>query len=495
MRIAVASFSHETCTFCPRLTTVEDFEFGGVPKGQEVLDSVRGIPSYINGYIKVAEAEPDVELVGILAASRSRGGSSGSWLTKECFDKYSYGIAEGIREAGEIDGVLLALHGAMAVTGVPKPEAEIARRVRAVVGADIPIMVTLDLHANEDHELAEAADGVFILKTYPHVDSEEIGMMAARCMVQTVRGEIKPVMAVRKPRIMTPSVYQGTGVYPAKDIMERARGWEAKEDNIYAVSVAFGFAYADVPDVGATVMVVTDGDEALAERVAQDVSDYIWGLREPFAGKILPKTEEGVKKAIEAAEADRTPVVIADHSDRTGDGTHILRELIAQGGRNFCVATIADEGAIQEIHEKAEVGEKVIQEVGGYATEWSGAPVEIEGEVEFLGDCSFTMTGPMSRGATRDLGTVAVLGFGENNHVVVTPHLHQVLDDAIFPALGLNLGDLDIISIKSRVHFRAYYNDVAGEIIEIDAPGLGPADVTQHQFENIPENLYPFVRE
>jgi microcystin degradation protein MlrC len=494
MRIAVASFSHETCTFCPKPTTVEDFEFGGVPKGQEVLESTRGIPSYINGYIKVAEGEPDVELVGILSASRSRGGSSGSWLTKECFDKYSYGIANGIKETGEIDGVLLALHGAMVATAVPKPEAEIVRRVRAVVGNDVPIMVTLDLHANEDHELTDAADGVFILKTYPHVDSEEIGMMAARCIVETIRGKIKPTMAVRKPGIMTPSVYQGTDFSPAKDIMDRAREWEAKEEKVYAVSVAFGFAYADVPDVGATVVVVTNDDQNLAEKVAQDMSDYIWSLREPFAGKILPKTKEGVKKAIEAAKAGKTPVVIADHSDRTGDGTHILKELISQGASNFCVVTVTDEEAIKEIRGKAKVGDTVTQKVGGYATEWSGTPVEITGTVQFLDECAFTMTGPMSKGAKRNLGTVAVIGFEENNHVVISPHLHQVLDDAIFPAIGLDLKDLDIISIKSRVHFRAFYNDVAGKIIEVDAPGLGPADVTQHHFKNIPENLYPFVK-
>ena len=162
MRIAVASFSHETCTFCPKPTTVEDFEAGGVLYGRDVLESARGIPNYINGFIKAAEESPGVDLVGILSASRSRGGSSGSWLTEECFDKYSRGIAEGLRSAGKLDGVLLALHGAMAASGYMKPEAEIVRRAREAVG-NVSIMVTLDLHAIEDHELVEAADAVFIL--------------------------------------------------------------------------------------------------------------------------------------------------------------------------------------------------------------------------------------------------------------------------------------------------------------------------------------------
>jgi len=489
LKITVASFSHETCTFCPRPTTVEDFEAGGVLHGEEVLEHARGIPSYINGFIKAADEEDDVELVGILAASRSRGGSSGSWLTEECFDKYSSGIADGLREAGDVDGVLLALHGAMAATGYPRPEAEVVRRARAAVG-DAPIMVTLDLHANEDGELTDAADAVFILKTYPHVDSEEIGYTAAKCMIETLRGGFKPTMALRKPGVMTPSVYQGTGESPAREIMDRAREWERREEDCYCVSVAFGFAYADVPDVGATVIVVTNDNKALAEKIAEDVSGYIWSLREPFAGKKLPKTREAVAQAIKLAKADETPVIIADHSDRMGDSTHVLRELIRQGATEFCVATISDEAAIKKLM-KSRVGDTVQVKVGGHADKYSGDPVEIRGTLEYLGDLSYVLTGPMSHGDTRRLGASAVLGFGENNHVILTPTLHQVLDDAIFPAVGLSLDDLDLVAIKSRVHFRAFYNDAAGSIVVVDAPGLGPADLSQHTYENIPGDIYP----
>ena len=490
MRIAVASFSHETCTFCPKPTTIEDYEAGGVKYGADVIESSRGIPSYINGFIRTAEAHKKVELVGILAASRSRGGSSGSWLTKECFDKYSLGIAEGLKEAGELDGVLLALHGAMAVTGYLKPEAEVVRRVREAVG-DVPIMVTLDLHANEDHELTDAADGVFILKTYPHVDSEEIGMEACECLIHTIRGEFKPTMAIRKPPVFTPSVFQWTGEYPGKDIMERAEKWEKEEPSCYSVSVAFGFAYADVPDVGATVITVTNDDQGLAEKIAEDVADFIWEMREPFAGKKLPKTEEGVTEVLRLAKNGKTPVIVADHSDRTGDSTYILAELIKQDARNFCMATIRDEKTVSKLVESKKVGDIAKISIGGFASCWSGKPVEIEGVVEYLGPCEYTLVGPMSRGAKRNLGNVAVIGFGENNHVILTPTLYQVLDDAILPSVGLDLESLDIVVLKSRIHFRAFYEDVAGSIVVIDAPGLGPADLTQHTYKNIPEGLYP----
>ena len=493
MRIAVASFSHETCTFNPTPTTVEDFEWGGVPRGQAVLDESRGVSTYLNGFIKVADASPDIELIGILDASSPRGGSSGSWLTQACFDTYSHGIAEGISTVDDVDGVLLALHGAMAVTEVLKPEAEIVRRVRQVVG-DKPIMVTLDLHANEDHELTDVADGVFIIKTYPHVDMEEIGMVAARCMAETVRGNLKPTMAIRKPGIITPSVFQGTGTQPSKAIMDRAKAWEESEPEVFCVSVAFGFAYADVPDVGATVIAVTNNAPELAERVAQDMSDFIWEHREPFAGKILPKTQPGVTQAIEAAQANSGTVIIADHSDRMGDSTHIMRELIAQHARRVAVVSIADENAINHLQRTAKVGDQVTLPVGGHTTEWAGTPVEITGVVTYLDSCTFTLTGPMSRGATLRLGMVAVLRFGEDNHLVLTSQLFQLLDDSILHAVGLNPDAIDILAIKSRVHFRAFYEDVASAIIEIDAPGLGPADLSQHPYENIPGDLYPLAR-
>jgi len=487
LRIAVAGFSHETCTFCPTPTTVGSYERGGVYRGDEVIEAYRGVQIYINGFIRVVEKEEDIDLVGIVDASRAWGGSSGSWITTEAFDKYTGEIAKGLEERGPFDGVLLALHGAMAAEDYPKAEAEIVRRVRKAVG-DIPIMVTLDLHANEDHELTDAADAVFVITEYPHRDKEKTGAIAARTMVETLRGSYEPTMAIRKPGVITPSLFQGTDFAPAKDIRERARKWE-REDGVTHLSVAFGFAYADVPDVGATVIAVTNGDQALAERAAEDVSSFIWELREPFANRPVPKTKEGVAQAIEAAGGGATPVIIADHADRTGDSTHILAELIRQGASDFCVATIADEKAIQRIESK--VGEEITIEVGGWAGPLAGSPVRIDGTLTHLGEVNYVATGPLENGITRRLGTVAVVAFGDGNHLILTPSLHQVKDAAIFPAVGLSLEELDIVAIKSRVHFRAYYQDVAGTIVEVDAPGLGPADLTQLTYENVPERIYP----
>jgi microcystin degradation protein MlrC len=475
IRIAVATFSHETCTFCPDQTTVADWEYYGPP----TRDILRGSSGYIGGFKRMCEEYGGVELVGIISPRDSRGGSSGSWLTQESFDKYSSLIVADLRQAGHLDGVFLALHGAMAVTGIPRPEAELVRRVRAAVGKT-PIMVTLDLHANEDQALADQADAVFIIKRYPHYDAGLAGETAARVMIKTIHGRYKPVMAVRKPGIITPSVFQGTGTSPAMQIMERARIWENENRDTY-VSVAFGFAYADVPDAGAVVMVVTNNDKTLADRIADDMSDFIWRHRKEFAGKILPKTKEGVELATKAVRDGRRPVVIADHSDRTGGSTYILEELIRQDASNFCITTLRDEKALEAIAGK-KAGDAVLLKLGGYSDEFAGNAVPLEAKIEFLGNLG------------RD--PIAVLHFGKNNRVVLTPQLMQVTDTRIFDRLGIKLEGLDIIVLKSRVHFRRGYADtgIAGAIIEVDAPGWGPADLSTLPYKNIPKNLYPLYR-
>jgi microcystin degradation protein MlrC len=153
IRLGVATFSHETCTFCPQPTGIAEWEFYGPPvRGSEVLRA----GGYIRGFADAAREYGGVELVGISSPRDAKGGSSGSWVTAEAFDKYTAGMAEDLNKAGQLDGLYLALHGAMAVTGVPKPEAEIVRRLRKAVG-QIPIFITLDLHANEDRELSDAA--------------------------------------------------------------------------------------------------------------------------------------------------------------------------------------------------------------------------------------------------------------------------------------------------------------------------------------------------
>jgi len=487
VRIAVASFSHETCTFCPNITTLEAWEKGGIRYGEEALNTEGEGKSYITGYKEAAEREEDVELVGILRTGWPATVGMGSWLTTEAFDTIADRIMGGLKEAGELDGVLLALHGAMAVMGIPRPEAELARRVRKVVGR-IPIMVTLDLHANEDVELANAVDAVFILKTYPHLDAHEIGVTAARCMIETVRGNFRPTMAVRKPGIICASVFQASEHYPMKEVYDRCRWWEEK--GVYCASVAPGFAYADVPDVGFSVFVITNDDHELAEEAAQDLSDLVWSLREALT-RPLPKAREGVADVIRMVREGTKPVVIAYHDDRLGDGTHILKELIDQGAKNFCSTSIADPKVLEMLAESHKVGDMVTVRIGGWIHPISGDPVEITGRIEYLGSVDWVETGPMGKGAKRHLDLVASLDLGDNNHVVITQRLFAPMSADPLKAIGIDVDSLDIVEIKSRVHHKAFWDTWSRVDYPIDPPGTTPADLSTLHYENIPWDIYP----
>ena len=487
MRIAVASFSHETCTFCPNITTLEDWEAGGILCGAEALDTEGQGKSYITGYKEAAAEEEGVELVGILVARGPRTVGMGSWLTTESFDVITGRIVEGIEGEMPLDGVLLALHGAMAVTNVPRPEAELCRRVRKVVGR-IPIMVTLDLHANEDVELAHAADGVFILKTYPHLDSHEIGKTAAKCIIETARGKFMPTMAVRKPGVISASVYQASEYYPMREIYDRCKEWEEK--GVYCASVAPGFAYADVPDAGASVFVVTNGDHKLAEEAAQDVSDLIWSLRQALT-RPLPKAREGVANVMRMVEEGTRPVVIAYHDDRLGDGTHVFKELLEQGARNFCTTSIADPKALYRLDKEHKVGDTVTVTIGGWVHPISGPPVTVTGKIEWLGPADWVETGPMGRGAVRHDDLVASLDLGDNRHVVISERLRAPMSADPLKAIGLDVDSFDIVEIKSRVHHKAFWDTWSAVDYPVDPPGTTPADLSTLEYENLPWDIYP----
>jgi len=486
MRIAVASFSHETCTFCPNITTLQDWDRGGMLYGNDAIKTEGEGQSYITGYKEAAAKEKDVELVGILRARGPATVGMGSWLTTEAFDVIADRICDGLKKAGKLDGVLLALHGAMAVTGVPRPEAELCRRVRKVVGR-VPIMVTLDLHANEDIELAHAADGVFILKTYPHLDGHQIGIIAGECMIKTIRGEFKPTMAVRKPGVISASVYQASEYYPMKKVYDRCKWWE--KNGVYCASVAPGFAYSDVPDVGASVFVVANNNHSLAEEAAQDLSDLIWALRDDLT-RPLPKAKEGVANVVKMVSQGIKPIVIAYHDDRLGDGTHIVKELIEQGAKNF-LASVADPKVLTMLEEKHKVGDTVTVTIGGWVHPISGAPVTIAGKIEYLGPTEWVETGPMGRGAHRRERLVASLNLSNNNHVIISERLRAPTSADAFKVLGINMDSLDIVEIKQRVHHKAYWDTWSKVDYPIDPPGTTPADLSTLHYENVPWNLYP----
>lgn len=481
-RVAVIRYSHETCTFCPGGDTdVERWLRAGEPLRGDALLRAGG---YIRGFARQAADYGDIELLGITSPRGVFGGSSRSWNTKDSFEHFMGLILEDLQSKLPVDGVYLSLHGALAVREVPRPEAEIARRVRQLVGPDVPIVGTFDLHGNEDWEFLEWADGAFVTKRYPHYDANLQGQRAARYMRAILRGDYVPTTASRKPPVITATVLQWTGQSPSVDIMERARRWESREPGAF-VSIFYGYPWSDVPDVGATVHVMTNDDQELADQIADDMSEFIWRVREEFAHGNFPMPEEAVRQARQAIEGGAVPVVLADHSDRPGDATWILRRLLEQEVGGVLYAALTDEPALEELAARnARPGDPFDREVGGYTAEQAGKPVRITGTLRYLGP-----------GGSYD--QVAAIEYGDGNMLILSPAYEQITSPQRLRFGPIDPDDYDVFVVKSRVHFRRGFDETgyAKTIIVVEAPGpfVGTTRLDALPYEHAPiDRLYPF---
>ena len=483
IRIAVLYFVHETVTFLRNDTTLDDFVYEGSPaKGEALL--AHEPKSYMGGFVKVAREFDGVELVGIESPLFPKTGTGSGWITREAYETFVGRMIDEITATGPYDGVYLSLHGAMGVRGVPRPEADMARRVRAVVGSKAFIVGTFDPHGNEDEEFLRHADMAFTVKYFPHYDSHLQGERAARMLVRAIRGDYRPATVTQRVPIISPTVLQWTGATPWMDLVQRALTWEAREPDVY-VNFFFGFPFADVPDVGMTFQVMTNGDPGLARRVADDMASAAWRQRKALLGSTKVHTiPEGVTLAKQAMASGATPVVLADHSDRSGSATWILKEIIEQDLSDVLVATVADAKAIDALKATGvKAGDSFNMEVGGQVDESAGAPVRIQGTV---------LNAVEGRGQLW-----VVVTFGRSNVLVLSRYLVQVMEPGSLSALGLDVSAFKAFAIKSRVHFRRGFDDSGFAktilLVEPVEPFLGTVRLEGLPYQNVDlKKFYPY---
>ncbi|WP_407169321.1 M81 family metallopeptidase [Bradyrhizobium sp. ORS 111] len=483
IRIAVLQFSHETVSFLPNETTRDDFIYPGSPAKGEAL--LRSDPTnYMGGFVKAAGEFSEVELVGIESPLWPKTGTGSGWITQDAYSTFVGSMIAGLKEEGPFDGVYLSLHGAMAVRDVPRPEADLARQVREVVGRGACIAATFDLHGNEDEAFLAQADMAFAVKYFPHYDGYLQGERAARALVRAIRGDYKPAHKTIKIPVISPTVLQWTGARPWMDLVQRALVWEAREVDVY-VNIFFGFPFADVPDVGMTVQVLTNDKPKLAEQIARDLAATIWRLREALLQSTkLHSIADGVGLAKQAIADRKTPVVLADHSDRSGSATWLLREIIAQDLGNTLIATIADAKATARLKTGgAKAGDAFDMEIGGLADESAGEPVRIQGTVLI---------------AVEGHGQFWVcVRFGRDNVLILSTYLVQIMEPFSLKALGLDIAAFDVFAIKSRVHFRRGFDDNGFAktilLVEPEQPFLGTTRLDKLPYRNVDlTQFYPY---
>jgi microcystin degradation protein MlrC len=347
----------------------------------------------------------------------------------------------------------------------------------------VPIAATFDLHGNEDRAFLEQANFSFVTKRYPHYDARLQGERAARALVRTMRGKYRPTTATRKPGVITATVLQWTGQSPSMDIMERARRWEARHKDVY-VSVFYGYPWSDVPDVGATVQVMTNDDQALADSIADDMNDFIWRVRKEFAEGGFPIPEEAARIVSSAVAAGEVPIAVGDYSDRPGDATHILRAFEAEGISRVLYGTITSPLALEALRESgATAGDPFDMDIGGF-TPSGGTPVRITGTLSYVGE---------------GLGYpfIAAVDFGSGNTVFLTPAYSQVLYPERFAMGSVDPANYDVFVVKSRVHFRRGFDETgyARTIVVVEAPEpyVGTTFLDALPYKNVDlSTLYPF---
>ena len=484
MRVVVAELSHETNVFSSVPTDLAAFERAGIRRGATVTRELAGTATPVAGFLDAA-SELDLELVPILSVWATPSGM----VTADALERLLGEIVEGIVGAGRIDGVLLGLHGAMVSAEASDADGYILSRVRDAVGPDVPVVATLDLHANISAAMVELADVLVGFDTYPHVDQRERSREAAGLLVRIARGEVHPVAALAKPPMLPTSQNMPTHQEPMRSIVARAHELE-RRPGVLSVTVAGGFPPADVAEAGLSVLVTTDGDAELARYLADDLADFAWQRRDGFLGGVASWEEAAA--ALRAIE--RGPLVLVDIGDNpwtggTGDSAELLRFLLREGARDAALALIADPESVAHCV-AAGVGATLELRLGGKVDRLHGDPLPVRGYVRMLSDGRYVNHGPMHAGVPVDLGRTAVVAC-EGVDVLVTERAETPIDLNIFRAHGIEPTARRVIALKGKGHFRAAFEPIAERVVLVEGPGISGADLSRLDFRHVRRPIWP----
>lgn len=485
MNLGMLGFLHESNTFLAAKTEYEDFARVSLTSGDAMLERWTNARHELGGMIAGC-AEADLHIAGGFAALAMPSGT----ITAQSYEKILAELLAATEQLLPIDGLLVALHGATVSEHYPDADGELLRRVRQLVGPDLPMVVTLDLHANISPEMARHSSALIAYRTNPHLDQYERGHEAALLMARTLRGEVKPVQALETPPLLLPISRQYTQEDPAKQLyadLDEVCAWPG----ILSASVAMGFYFSDVEEMGASFVAVADGDAALARRVSLWMATRAWERRQSFLSH-LPDPVTAVKTALEASSK---PVVLMDIGDNVGggspaDSTILFAEILRQGGRNAMVI-LCDPEAVRRC-EASGVGSHIALQVGAKSDDRHGSPVEIQGRIRTLSDGIFVERKVRHGGwGGGNQGLTGVVETDDGHTVVLTTlrmapmSLEQVI------SLGIHPEQKDLLIVKGVVAPRAAYEPIAGSLILVDTPGVTSDNPANFAYRRRRKPLFP----
>jgi microcystin degradation protein MlrC len=469
MRILIAGFQHETNTFAPSKTAYDDFVRGGafpaMAWGADIL-AMRDVNIPIGGFIRAMEG-PRTELVPVIWA----GATPAAHVEKDAFERIA-GEIVAAAQAREFDGIYLDLHGAMVCEHDDDGEGELLARLRAAVGPKVPIVASLDLHANVTRRMLEVADALVAYRTYPHEDMAEAGERAAGLMTRLLTRGARLHRATRRLPFLIPINGMCTMVEPAQGAYRALASAEAMHNA--ALSFAPGFPAADFPECGGVVWGY--GEDARIDGVVARLTDHIVSREAEWMVPFLAP-EEAVREAQRIAAHATRPVVIADTQDNPGGGgdsntTGMLRALVHCDAQGAAIGLMVDGAAAKAAHD-AGAGHDITIALGGQSG--GDPPLQATFRVEQLSDGRCRYDGPMMNGKLTDAGPSARLSLG-GVQIVVSTYKDQMLDRNLYRMAGVQPEQMKILVNKSSVHFRADFQPIAEAILVAKAPGPLKAD-------------------
>lgn len=490
MRLLLATMSHETNTFSPVPTKLARFCRDGTTllKGQAAIDFYRNTGTCMGGYLDVAAAAGAAITVPVTASAPPSGR-----VDAGAYELFCGLITDEVAKGG-YDGIMLDLHGAMAVENFEDGEGELLRRIRAI-DRKTPICVAYDMHANVFADMVENADIVAGYHTYPHIDMKETAMRASRALLDVIVGKTKPTTAWGNLPMLPHVMSQGTHMFPNKDLQAMCAAWEASGRAI-AASLFVGFPHADVPMAGLSAVVVTNNNPEDARAMVDELLAFAWNAREAFTFEIEP-LEEAVARAKKLGE-EGPGVVLLDHFDNcasggTMDTTDVLREIIRQELDDVIFFGIYDPDAVKQAA-SAGIGQEVELDIGAKlempSLQSGSRPLRVAGKVRTISAGYYRATGGLTPGLQVYMGNTVVLDTGRVQIVLLSRHIEPTAQE-MMRILGIDPATKRFIAIKSRVHWRADVGKLAREIVECAGVGVCTSDYGQLTFRNVRRPIYP----
>ncbi|MBR5528983.1 MAG: M81 family metallopeptidase [Oscillospiraceae bacterium] len=475
-KILTVQFRHETNTFAPKPADMQAFRCNRFFVGEEVFPNVRKMRTELTACLDLFDTREDVELVPTVALYATPCGP----VTEEVYDFVTRQILTVIRKEGPFAGVFLDIHGAMVAEGHPDGEGDLMELLRRELGWEIPIVASLDLHANVTEKMARCASALFPYNTYPHVDMYETGMAVAKLLEKTLDGKMQPAMAYRRIPFLQPLLsHESEALRPLYELAEKL----SQTPGVVSVRFAHGFFPADIEEMGMSVMVITEGNASLAEKTADTLADAI---RERIP--LLTAEYMDLDSALDIALREEGTVTLADASDNPGAGgmgdtTHILKRLLERGITGAAIAIILDPESVKACIAAGE-GSLVQLQLGGWSDPvYSGGPLGVTAKVVKLTDGKFLQTGPVQHGVIVDFGDTAVLEIA-GNLVLVTSLSRQPFDIEIFYSHGIDPAKQKILVTKSSIHYRATFCKVSKTMIPLALGGYASPIPGNYTYKN-----------